>query len=584
MDNKQRSYCFVFICQQGDLEIKSLFLAASLKQYLSCSYELVAAVPQPEEKWGSPAPSTIKQLEELGARIVKITNGINPDYPIGNKVSCLGIPTKADKIIFMDSDMLCLKPFKGDDRFGIPFNAKPADLSTYTVDETMWRKIYHSAGAEMPSLKLPTTVSGDYLPPYFNAGFIAIQSGIPLGDMWLDCCRKIDADPDIPNKRPWLDQIGLPVALRKLKLAFDSLDEGYNYPAHLKPIDPRQIPFFCHYHHPEVIRREPIMNRLVCDLADRFPVMRSAMMQRPEWKTLLSVYPGISALPWWKNMGRKDKTQDMSLPELIITGIPRSGTSYLCSLLHQVDNCVIINEPAEIFDPLIHQRIPWGVATYYRNVRKDILDGHPVKNKVSGNRVIEDTAVEDKRSDYCPNVSTPDFILGTKNTLAYLARLEVLQRSMPHAHIVACVRNPFDTIASWKSTFPHLREADISSFPVGHPDDPFLSDQQKEATHYISGLTDAAERRAVLWRYLAETLLLNQKNVQVVNYEDLVSNPLWIVESILHKMNSNFCVHRKITEKTGQKRSDKRAILDEWDVQVIRAICMQSAAELGVEK
>ncbi|HPJ97822.1 MAG TPA: sulfotransferase, partial [Syntrophales bacterium] len=482
MENTQRSYCFVFICQQGDLEIKSMLLAASLKQYLNCSSDLVAAVPQPEEKWGSPAPSTIKQLEELGARIVNITNDIHPDYPIGNKVSCLRIPTKADKVIFMDSDMLCLRPFKDEDRFAIPFNAKPADLSTYAVDEALWRKIYHCAGAEMPSLKLPTTVSGDYMPPYFNAGFIAIDAGTPLGDVWLDCCRKIDADSGIPNKRPWLDQIALPVALQKLKLAFDSLDEGYNYPAHLKTINPRQIPFFCHYHHPEVIRREPLMNRLVCDLADRFPVMRNAMMQRPEWKTLLSQHTGVSVLPWWRNFVRKGKTQDISLPELIITGIPRSGTSYLSSLLHQVDNCVVINEPTEIFDPLIQQRIPWGVATYYRNVRKDILDGHPVKNKISGNRVIEDTAVEDKRSDYCPNVSTPDFILGTKNTLAYLTRLEVLTRSMPQAHIVACVRNPFDTIASWKSTFAHLREADVSSFPVGHPNDPFLSARQKEAT------------------------------------------------------------------------------------------------------
>lgn len=30
---------------------------------------------------------------------------------------------------------------------------------------------------------------------------------------------------------------------------------------------------------------------------------------------------------------------------IILTGIPRSGTSYLCGLLDKTDNSVVINEP-----------------------------------------------------------------------------------------------------------------------------------------------------------------------------------------------------------------------------------------------
>ena len=37
--------CFVFVCQQGELELKALLLALSLKRHLRFHAELVAAVP-----------------------------------------------------------------------------------------------------------------------------------------------------------------------------------------------------------------------------------------------------------------------------------------------------------------------------------------------------------------------------------------------------------------------------------------------------------------------------------------------------------------------------------------------------------
>ena len=39
------TYCFVFVCQKGYLELQSLLLAASLTKYLRGSYELKAAIP-----------------------------------------------------------------------------------------------------------------------------------------------------------------------------------------------------------------------------------------------------------------------------------------------------------------------------------------------------------------------------------------------------------------------------------------------------------------------------------------------------------------------------------------------------------
>src|SRR5438105_11980742 len=138
---------------------------------------------------------------------------------------------------------------------------------------------------------------------------------------------------------------------------------------------------------------------------------------------------------------------------LLVTGIPRSGTSYLCTLIHNVRDCVAINEPEEIFQSLGETGPPWGLATFHHRLRQDIAAGKPVENKLHEGRLIEDTAVVFKEELYVPPVSSAAFLLATKNTLAYLARLPYLRLAMPDAAIVACVRHPFDTIASWKGTF-----------------------------------------------------------------------------------------------------------------------------------
>ena len=577
--NNKRQYCFTFICQQGDIEIQSLLLAASLKHFLRCDYEMVAAVPMPAERWGAPNASTLQQLEEMGVRIVHITNEIDPDYPISNKVSCLRIHTEADKQVFMDSDMLCLRVFNDQSCFSVPFNAKPADLATFATDVETWQRVYATADAVMPRLRIPATVSGDFIPPYFNAGFIAVQSGIGFGDTWLDCCKRIDADIEILNKRPWLDQIALPVAVQKLGLAYNCLDESYNYPAHLKPIDAKRLPCFCHYHFPEVIRREPLLNALVQELAGQYSAIGQIMAAHPQWAVLLQQHRRATRPPLWRRLIMPQKTQP-SPPDLIITGIPRSGTSYLCNLLHRIENCVVINEPTEIFEPLINQAVPWGIATFYKDIRKEILYGKPIKNKLLEGKVVEDTLTKDEITTYTPRVTIPDFILATKNTLTYLARLDAIQRAMPCARLVACVRNPIDTIASWKTSFPHLKNADIKRFPVGHPDDPCLCGRQQKAAAYIAGISDVSERRAVLWRYLAELILAHSKNLILVQYEELVGDPMKVLKEILKGWKGHYRMVE--TMEPSQPRQKKRAVLNEKDVQAIRAICTQSAAELGI--
>jgi len=282
-----KRYAFVFICQEGELEIKALLLAASLKRFLRCDYELVAALPAPEETWGRPGAATLALLARMGVRTVPVVNEIDPPYPLANKIACLKIRSDAAKLVFIDSDILCMREFRDEPRFAADLNAKPADLQTFTSSEDVWRVAYNAAGVPMPSERVASTFSGEPGPPYFNSGFIALNNGIPLSDAWVECTRIMNRIETLPRQERWDDQPSLPVAIHKLKLRYDLLDEQYNFPAHLRRLDANQPPpFFCHYHYPHVIEREPQLIKLTGELVAAHPEIGALMRNHEGWRAL----------------------------------------------------------------------------------------------------------------------------------------------------------------------------------------------------------------------------------------------------------------------------------------------------------
>jgi hypothetical protein len=587
--NKPRRYAFVFVCQHGAMEAKALLLAASLKRFLRCKYELVAAIPDPFDQTERPSAESLRLLDTMDVRCVGITNPLGGDYAFGNKLACLQIATDADKLVFVDSDVVCMREFNDEPRFQIPFNAKPADHMTYATDEDVWRQVYDTAGVPYPSMRLPATVSNEFAPPYFNAGWLAIDRGSELSVAWVECCRRIETNETLatrnsppPHRTYWLDQVGLGVAVAKLNLEFDCLDERYNYPANLKPLDETQLPYFCHYHFPEVVEQEPALRRLIDSLTSEYAGLRAHLASFPDWNSVLARKPtmtntklGVSSVG--RLLRRRVRTSQRKPADLLITGIPRSGTSYLCNLLHRYSNCVVINEPLELLDILAREATPWSVARLYRRLRADIRGGRPVENKLSQGQVTTDTSAHGEVSMYTPRVDGDDFVLGTKNTVAYLTRLEGVRRVMPHVRIIACVRDPADTIASWKNSFPHLCDVDISGLPVGNEREPWLTGVQRDDLLRIINAGDLAQRRALRWRYLAERILEHRDHVTIVHYDAIVTDPHTVVMAILDGMPKG---KLRVPLASSAVRSASHT-LDAADRQAIRAICFQSATDLG---
>lgn len=547
-------YAFVFVCQAGELEIKALLLAASLKRSLRCEHELIAAVPTPASTWGELAPETRELLQHLGVRIEPITNPIDPDYRIGNKLACLDVPTQANKIVFLDSDILCLRDFGDPDCLRVGFAAKPADLRTFAAGTDAWAPLYAAAGVALPELRLPTTVSGEFGLAYFNGGVIFADADAGMGRAWIDCARAILQVPAMREQRHWLDQVSLAIAVHKLGLRYSGLDERFNFPAHLKPLA-HELPFFCHYHWPRIVRAEPVLLELVRDLAREHPAIARRMAGDAEWATLLQEGPHRAPA---RRSSAEDHTTSTAAT-ILIAGIPGSGAAEVLSLLRGSDRCVVQDEPAELVPILGGSGPPWEVAAYLRSAgygkRSEVKDSH--------DRFLTADSGE---------VGT---IVAVKSELAFLCRLDVLKRVLPRARLVVCVRNPFDTIAHWKARPADELAMAIAS--VAGSAEHWASANEVAELRRIAGLTHAAEKRAAWWWWLAQRALNHAGDAVRVRYGDFVADRDNVLRSILGGAWSG-----PATVAKSRHDEPATAALDEHDLQAIRAICLQAAAELGV--
>jgi len=271
-------------------------------------------------------------------------------------------------------------------------------------------------------------------------------------------------------------------------------------------------------------------------------------------------------------------------PNVFITGIPRSGTSYFCTVLHNLKDCVVINEPEEIFEHLDDNGPPWGITGYYAELRAKILQGRPVLNKIANGQLIEDTAVVCTDESYVPSVSSAAFLLATKNTLGYLARLPNLALAMRDAVRLACIRNPFDTIASWKGTFGHLAGASVRDFRRGYCGDQLLRDSARQRLEEIDAEDRGEVKRALLWTHLA-TLINEDRHslAQVVRYEDLVVDPERMLQQLLHQIPGSLAFVPKSPFQPTSARRNRLIGLTKDDIAAIRRECRETAESFGYD-
>ena len=200
------------------------------------------------------------------------------------------------------------------------------------------------------------------------------------------------------------------------------------------------------------------------------------------------------------SLHRPDKT-------VIVTGIPRSGTSLFSTLVNQLPNSVCLNEILYDVD-----KLPKHIA----EVRRRLLAHEPIPNKYNDDGSLTTNTQESQNLEthLVDKRVGSDVVIGTKVNVPYLIQLNKLMRY--GFKVVAVVRNPIYTIASWRSEkSKNIPEAQVSDHNLN-----------PRWANFPFSTESPIERQAEIWQYLAQIMITSNGNVNIYKYENIIENTI----------------------------------------------------------
>jgi hypothetical protein len=212
---------------------------------------------------------------------------------------------------------------------------------------------------------------------------------------------------------------------------------------------------------------------------------------------------------------------------VVLTGLPRSGTTLACHLLNKLPNTVALLEPIEPgqFADLLPDReaVVDAIERWYRKMRRRALKRGEIVTKHIGGE-IPDNPFEARRPGNEPRrwlaskgrVKVDkdldrDFSLVVKDPPMFTALLPVLTRRFS---TFAVVRNPLAVLASWNSVDIPAR---LGRVPKAELYDPQL-------VRRIRVIEDRLERQLCLLDWWCERFESFLPEVRIVRYEDIVAS------------------------------------------------------------
>lgn len=229
------SLTLFFIVEPPKYQNFACYLAASIREHLPGHVRLIGYCPA--SKLEDLHPANVETLSRMDCEIRTFEDigRFDPPYPHGNKILACLEPRETDFSGFIDSDVIFVKdqdlaPYLHPDRVA----CSPA-VSMGWADQDILNKVYGALDMPLPAerIALMRNRKPVYL-PYYSSGIVYFpethtSDGKRFPEVWMDTARLIDAVPDIPRKRPYLDQLSLAPAIRRAGLGWCPLPEEQNF-------------------------------------------------------------------------------------------------------------------------------------------------------------------------------------------------------------------------------------------------------------------------------------------------------------------------------------------------------------------
>ena len=218
----------------------------------------------------------------------------------------------------------------------------------------------------------------------------------------------------------------------------------------------------------------------------------------------------------------------------LITGIPRSGTTLLTSLLAQHSNGVVFSEPEWLKGLRQQATAPGPFVTALKHqveqLRTDIQQGQPVLLKQSkvtqglpSNYYLRDAQGNISSDKQEVSLVLPEshasapFII--KANAQFTACLPALCQSGDW-HLIAVVRNPIAAILSWRSL----------DIPVSHGRMKIADQYAKDFTAFTQH-DDLMVKQVLITEWFFKQYQRFKDQLTLIRYEDLIERPAQVLQS-----------------------------------------------------
>ena len=224
-----------FIVEPPKYQDMGVYLAASIRAQFKEPIKLVGYCPTSSiGEMDAKALGIFKELD-VDIRSFETEGVFDPAYPHGNKMLAALEPRDTPYSAFMDSDMLFIGDNTSEQMFKEGHVSVAPATSMYWSGQKIWNDIYAACDMDFPEDRIwLARQQRRKLMPYFNAGLIVFPEGpvTPAGEtfaqVWMRLAQMIDKI-DIVKKRPYLDQMSLPLAIRAAGLDWNILPEEQHY-------------------------------------------------------------------------------------------------------------------------------------------------------------------------------------------------------------------------------------------------------------------------------------------------------------------------------------------------------------------
>lgn len=263
----------------------------------------------------------------------------------------------------------------------------------------------------------------------------------------------------------------------------------------------------------------------------------------------------------------------MAKPNVVLTGLPRSGTTLACYLLNQLPEVVALNEPLRVRAILrLGSRAEMcdAVRRFFLKARKSLrASGRTVSRQVGGKVIANSFASEknaagsremqDHRGDFVADKALSErFMLCIKDPALFTILLADLTPRFP---CFALVRNPVSILASWNSV----------NFPMHEILAPSISTVAPKLATALAQAKDELDWQiqALLWYF--ESYVEQLPVHAILRYEDVIASrgrALRVVtpaaetlsESLENK-NKNVLYDRKLMRVFGERLLQTESVI-----------------------